>query len=131
VRRDAQHGGQPGAGPARASPTWASNPSNGRLRRRYLPVSPSTCSVNVTLPQAEFRRKNHRTASRITTGRPPAGPSAIPAMHLRGPHAARRARHPRRPGPGLHHHASPGGLDLLPAQPGQIREKQLAQLKDR
>ena len=30
----------------------------------------------MTASQAGFRHKNRRTASRITTGRPPAGPSA-------------------------------------------------------
>ena len=65
------------ARPASASPTCASNPSSGRLRRRRRAVSPSTCSANVVIGQTELPQKNRRTARRMTIGRAPTGPSWI------------------------------------------------------
>ena len=65
------------ARPASSSPNPASMPSSGTLRRRYRSLSPAACSAKVTAAQARFWQRNRRTAKTISTGRPPAAPSAI------------------------------------------------------
>jgi hypothetical protein len=51
-------------------------PSSGTLRRRYRADTPAACSANVTLGHEVSGQRNRRTASAISTGRPPAAPSA-------------------------------------------------------
>ena len=64
------------ARPASSSPNPASIPSSGTLRRRYRTLTPAACSAKVTAGQAGFRQRNRRTSKTISTGRPPAAPSA-------------------------------------------------------
>jgi hypothetical protein len=49
---------------------------SGTLRRQYLLVSPSACTANVALGQAGLTQQNRRTLKMISSGRPPAAPSA-------------------------------------------------------
>jgi len=73
-------------------------PSSGTLRRRYRTVSPSACSANVTFAQPGSGQRNRRTAKTISTGRPPAAPSATTRPYPpctcedTAPHAGHRAR---------------------------------------
>ena len=64
------------ARPASSSPNPASMASSGTLRRRYRSLNPLACPAKVTAGQAGFRQRNRRTCKTISTGRPPAAPSA-------------------------------------------------------
>ena len=64
------------ARPASAAATAPSDPASSGVRRAYRKVSPSTCSANVVRSQPGTAQKNRRTASRITTRRPPIAASA-------------------------------------------------------
>ena len=64
------------ARPASSRPNPASVPSSGTLRRRYLTDKPSACSANVTFGHEGSGQRNRRTDSAISTGLPPAAPSA-------------------------------------------------------
>jgi hypothetical protein len=74
VHGDAQQPGEPGAGPS--SPSPASTCVSGTLRRQYLLVSPAACRANVTFGHDGLTHKNRRARKMISTGRPPAAPSA-------------------------------------------------------
>ncbi len=63
------------ARPHSAAATAASAAASGGVRRANREASPSTCPANVTSGQPGSRHRNRRAASRITTGRPPAGTS--------------------------------------------------------
>jgi hypothetical protein len=89
------------ARPARASAIAVSIRASSGVRRDRREVRPRTCSANVTAGQAGLPQKNRRTASRITTGCPPAGASASRRRYLlctraetwpHRPHAALSAR---------------------------------------
>ena len=62
--------------PASSRPKLASMPSSGTLRRRYRSDTPPACSANVALGHEGSGQRNRRTDSAISTGRPPAAPSA-------------------------------------------------------
>ena len=62
--------------PASSSPKPAGTPSSGTLRRRYHAGRPPACSANVTFMHEDSGQRNRRTDSAISTGRPPAAPSA-------------------------------------------------------
>ena len=64
------------ARPASSRPTPASMPSSGTLRRRYRSDTPPACSANVARAHEGSGQRNRRTDSAISTGRPPAAPSA-------------------------------------------------------
>ena len=64
------------ARPASSSPNPVSMPVSGTLRRQYLLVRPSACIANVTFGHDGSRQRNRRTRKMISTGRPPAAPSA-------------------------------------------------------
>ena len=51
-------------------------PSSGTLRRRYRTLRSSACSANVAFAHGRSGQRNRRTAKMISTGRPPAAPSA-------------------------------------------------------
>jgi hypothetical protein len=51
-------------------------PSSGTLRRRYRTLRSSACSANVAFAHERSGQRNRRTAKMISTGRPPAAPSA-------------------------------------------------------
>ncbi len=76
-------------------------PSSGTLRRRYRTVRPSACSANVTFAHAGSGQRNRRTAKMISTGRPPAAPSATTRPYPpwtradTAPHAGHRAQEAR------------------------------------
>jgi len=64
------------ARPASATATAPSIAASGGVRRAYREVRPSTCSANVVTGQSGLPQKNRRTASRISTRRPPIAASA-------------------------------------------------------
>jgi hypothetical protein len=51
-------------------------PSSGTLRRRYRTGTPPACSANVAFAHERSGQRKRRTDSAISTGRPPAAPSA-------------------------------------------------------
>jgi len=130
--RHAHGAGQPAAArPASSRPKLASMPSSGTLRRRYRCDTPPACSANVALGHEGSGQRNRRTDSAISTGRPPAAPSATTRAYRREP-----ARTPTRttgtapapPGRTPGSPPCPGVLHLTDPQPAKVREQHEQQL---
>ena len=77
VHGDPEGPGQPGGGPpGQLQPEPGQHPQQRDAAPPVPPLSPSACSAKVTAGQAGFRQRNRRTCKTISTGRPPAAPSA-------------------------------------------------------
>ena len=61
---------------AAPSATSTPDPDWGPIRLVKIGVSPAACSAKVTAGHCGFRQRNRRTRKTISTGRPPAAPSA-------------------------------------------------------
>ena len=61
---------------AAPSATSTPDPDWGPIRLVKIDVSPAACSAKVTAGHCGFRQRNRRTRKTISTGRPPAAPSA-------------------------------------------------------
>ena len=75
--RHAHGAGQPAGGPPGQLQAEAGQHAQQRtLRRRYRSDRPPACSANVALGHEGSGQRNRRTDSAISTGLPPAAPSA-------------------------------------------------------